>query len=66
MLMSRIVGVGQNHARFEWLWKLEDLVGKVASRQFGLELSGTYLSALTPPVLEASDSKIKLYDPLRT
>jgi hypothetical protein len=66
MLMSRIVGVGQNHARFEWLGKLEDFLGKVAGRQFSLVNAGTYLSALIPPVLEASDSKIKLYDPLRT
>jgi hypothetical protein len=66
MLMSRIVGVGQNHARFEWLWELEDLIGKIAGGQFSAVESGTYLSALTPPVLEASDSKIKLYDPLRT
>jgi len=66
MLMSRVVGVGQNHARFEWLGEIEDLVGKVAGNQFSLVESITHLSALTPPVLEASDSKIKLYDPLRT
>jgi hypothetical protein len=65
MLMSGVVGVGQDHARLVRWGKFQDLVGHITDISLWNYL-GTHLSACIPPVLEACDSRIKLYDPLRT